>query len=185
MAGICAKAVINNVLIRQDDHLCFAYSNLLGYNCVMPVKWSFIFSGTSPLAYHDSVTLHFLACQSELVTSLMVRQQPPSKRSAKSSSKELRSREKVTLDTASCDSQLGLLISQLLLASGDCAQMTNEKLNILTTLLSGYMEKCSANKLTASPDFWSFHDFSTPYELPEDGTDLLDGLDFFFFFFTW
>lgn len=55
---------------------------------------------------------------------------PPRKRSAKSSSKEPGSQEKVTLDTVSCDSQPDPSKSQLLPASEDGAQTTNEKLNI-------------------------------------------------------
>lgn len=100
----------------------------------------------------------------------------PSKRNEKCS-KERGPRGKEFLEAVSCDSQPGPSTNQLPPTSGDRAQTTNDKIDRHTTFLSGFIEKCSAAKLVASPDFRGFHNVSRSDELPDDESDPMDGLD--------
>lgn len=55
--------------------------------------------------------------------------------------------------------------------------MTNEKPDRLTTLLNGFIEKCSAEKVVASLAFHCFPDCLTSEKLPDDDSEPIDGLD--------
>lgn len=67
--------------------------------------------------------------------------------------------------------------SQLPSVTVDTAQATNAKLDRLTALLSGFIEKCNAEDVPATPDFSGFHDVSSSDESPGGDGDPLDVLD--------
>lgn len=92
--------------------------------------------------------------------------------SDKPSSKEHGPRGKECLEEVPCNPQPVPSTSQLPSTLGDGAQTTNDELDRLTTLLSGFIEKCSAEKEVSSPEPRGFHDIST-----SESDDPLDGLD--------
>ena len=100
-----------------------------------------------------------------------------SMRNDKTSSKGRGSWGKEIMEAVSCNLQLIPSTSQLPPTSEGGAQMINEKLNRLTTLLSSFFEKCSAEEVVASSDFRGFRDCSTSDELPDVDSDPMVGLD--------
>lgn len=69
--------------------------------------------------------------------------------------------------------------SQMSSVTEDSTQATNEKLDRLTALLSGFIETCTAGDVPVTPDFSGFHDVSSSDESPGGDADPLDALDGF------
>lgn len=103
----------------------------------------------------------------------------PSKKSDRTSSVERGSRGKEPVPAAPREFEPVPSTSQLSSVREDTAQATNEKLDRLTALLSGFIETCSAGDVPATPDFSGFHDVSSSDESPGCDADPLDALDGF------
>ncbi|MPC60803.1 hypothetical protein E2C01_054860 [Portunus trituberculatus] len=107
----------------------------------------------------------------------------PCKKSDRTSSVDRGSRGKESVPTAPREFEPVPSTSQLSSVTGDTAQATGEKLDRLTALLSGFIEKCSARDVTATPDFSGFHDVLSSDKSPngsfigeEKGEPLADNL---------
>ena len=99
------------------------------------------------------------------------------KRSERTSSVDRGSRGKESVPAVPREPEPVPSTSQLSSVTGDAAQATNDKLDKLTDLLSGFIEKCSAKDVAASPDFSGFHDVSSSDESSDGDADPMEALD--------
>lgn len=179
-------------MISHGDHLCFAFSILGGLDicCLYTpygLPWSVWFTLQCPVMSEQGSSRFDVsprrASGKSVGTPAMSGQgsgrKDASKRSDKTSTVARGSRGKEPVVAVPRVSESFPSTSQLPQTPSESAQVTNEKLDRLTTLLSGFIEKCSADRVAASPDFSGFHDVSSSDELPEaDGdSDPMDGLD--------